>query len=326
MGDAAPRVSVIVPVRDRRALLRECLDALAAQSFDGFEVIVVDDGSTDGSGDEARAADGRDGLRVRVLETSGAGAVAARRAGIDASTAPYVAFTDSDCRPARDWLTAGVAALDDGADVVNGLTRPARSPRPLERTMGSGNEGLYPTCNLFVRRSAYDAVDGFDAVAAERLGFRFNRRARGLGFGEDTILAWRIRRKGAARFVPEAEVTHHVFPPDLTESFSRAWMCGAFPALVRDVPELRETLLTRRLIVGEPERWLAVAATVAALARRPRLAALAVAAWTWRRSRRRSTAGGRGAALAALPAELALDVVTSAGLVVGSATARTVVL
>ena len=245
-----PAVSVVVPVRNRRRLLEELLDALAVQTYEDFEVIVVDDGSEDGAGEMAA---GRHiaGRPVRVVPGHGAGAVAARGVGVAASSGAVLAFTDSDCRPHPTWLEVGMACIADGADVVNGQTRPTRPLGPLERSIWSGDEGLYPTCNMFYRRTTFDDLGGFDGAAGTRWGFRVEERARGLGFGEDTLLGWRAHRSGAqVRYVPEARVDHHVFPPDMVESMSRSWMMAAFPALVREVPELRPTLVHRGVLWG----------------------------------------------------------------------------
>jgi glycosyltransferase involved in cell wall biosynthesis len=321
-----PRVSVVVPVRDRRALLEELLDALDAQEFRDFSVVVVDDGSTDGSAEvaEARTVAGRPVLVVRQ-ET--AGAVAARSAGVQAAEGPVLAFTDSDCRPAPGWLAAAMAAVDAGADLVHGRTEPTRPLRPLERSVDAGGEGLFATCNVVYRSSTFEAVGGFDPGAASRLGFRPDSRARGLGFGEDTLLGWRAVRAGAdVRYVPEAIVHHHVSRPGFVEAGSRCWMAGAFPELVRAVPELRRTMIRRGVLLGR-NRVPAYAATAALLARRPVAAAGAVA-W-WAALRYRELGGGvspAGDRLAALPAEMALDLITGAALVVGSIRSRTVVL
>jgi hypothetical protein len=320
-------VSVIVPVRDRASRLGSLLDALAAQSCRGFEVVVVDDGSTDGSGDVARRAD-LGGPAVRVIRTEHRGAVRARRAGVAASRAPYLAFTDSDCRPNRRWLAEGVGALDEGADVVNGTTRPAGPVGVLDHSVASGEEGLYPTCNVFYRREAYEAAGGFDAGAGDRLRFRIGRRARGLGFGEDTLLAWAVRRRGRAAFAPAALVEHDVVRAGLVESLSRTAMVAAFPALVREVPELRDTPLVRaRVSLGRRSR-LPVYVLVAALTARRRPVALASAAW-WAASAAtevRHGPGGWPARVTGLPVVLARDVVSAASLVAGSVRARTLLI
>jgi glycosyltransferase involved in cell wall biosynthesis len=322
-----PRVSVIVPVRDRRVLLGKLLDCLAAQTVTDHEVIVVDDGSTDGSKQEVESRV-RTGQPVVVLEGAGRGAVAARCAGVSVARADVLAFTDSDCEPAPDWLERGLAAIDAGADVVQGRTEPAAEVRPLERTVWVTREdGLYATCNVFYRRSAFEHAGGFDRGAAARLGFRPGRVLRDLGMGEDTLLGWRVRREGRSAFVPEAVVRHHVFPRDVRNHVRRALSAGGFPMLVREVPELRRTFLHRRVVLGAPTRLPLYAAVVFVALRQRRAAFACLTAWVaanWWVVRRAE--GTTPIKAASLPAVLAGDAVTAASLLVGSTRARTLVL
>lgn len=324
-----PRVSVVVPVRDRRDLLAELLDGLAAQTFTDFELIVIDDGSVDGSAELAEAEirePSRIGSSVRVIRQQGAGAVAARQGGVAVALGSVLAFTDSDCVPAPGWLEAGLKAIDDGADVVMGHTRSARPRRPLERSLWAEDNGLYPTCNVFYRRDSFDHAGGFDVGLAGRYGFRPGERAKGLGFGEDTLLGWRVRRSGRASYVAEALVHHAVFPADLTDHLSRTLQAAGFPALVREVPELRTSFLHRRVFLGRsrPPLYLAVLA----MAGRRRWLAAALAAW-WVRlhwlglSRNEPSRKRR---ILALPVVLATDAVTAGALIAGSVTTRTPVL
>ena len=318
---------MVVPVRDRRELLRACLDGLARQTFDDYDVIVVDDGSADGSGQEGHA-DAAIGRPVRVVRTAGCGAVAARSAGVAASRAPFLAFTDSDCVPTAGWLAAGVAALDDGADLVQGLTRPNGPTKPLERSIWVLREsGLYETCNVFYRRSAFDHAGGFDSGAGGGLGFRPGRTARHLGMGEDTLLGWRVRRAGRSVWAPEAVVEHAVFPPDPWDKLRRTWMMGAFPALVREVPELREVLMTRRYFAGSPTRVPIYAAATLMVAGRPRAALGALALWVGLRAKRlHAHEPSRREVLRLLPMDLASDGLAAGVLIAGSVRARRIVL
>jgi len=322
-----PRVSVIVPVKNRRAMLQQLLDALEAQTLRAFEVIVVDDGSTDGSADTAKRVIA--GRPVVVLDGGGHGAVAARTLGVSWATAPVLAFTDSDCVPLPGWLEEGVGTIEHGADLVNGLTRPIRLPLPLERSMGSSLEGLYPTCNVFYRREAFDRAGGFDRGIAQRWGFRPDARSRGDGFGEDTFLAWRVARSGIVEYVPEAMVEHHVFPADYADMLSRTVRVAGFPAMVRDVPELRRTLLRHRFQLGRSRLPVySLAAIVLGGRRRPTPLALVCTTW-WvalrmRELRRFALPVRRQVAL--LPVEMSLDVLTAASLVIGSVRARSVTL
>ena len=320
-----PCVSVIVPVRDRREMLGRLLDGMRAQRYRDFELIVVDDGSSDGSGEEALAASGN-GLAVRVLRTSGVGAVEARLRGVEASTAPFLAFTDSDCVPDPNWLQNGVAAFTEGVDLVQGRTEPVRPLGPLERSVWIDHEdGLYATCNVLYRRLAFDRAGGFDD-AGRLLGFRPGAFGRGLGFGEDALLGWRVRRSGSAVFVPDAVVRHEVTRPPDAETLRRSWMAGAFPTLIREIPELRGTMLRGGVFLGT-RRIPLYAAVLSWLFGRRRLALLAAAWWIGARAREAMRHEQPPAALAeAVALELAGDVVTGAALVGGSVRARKLVL
>lgn len=323
----APRVSVVVPVKDRRELLELLLGSLDRQSYRDFEVIVVDDSSAPG------ALDGIDerivaGAPITLLRNAGVGAVAARRTGVEASHGEILAFIDSDCQASPRWIECGVAALDAGADLVNGPTRPQRLPRWGERSVWSGREGLYPTCNMFYRRDAYDSVGGFDDSAVRGLGFRFDRRAKGLGLGEDTILAWRLIRAGARRaFAEDAVVEHHVFAVDTQETLSRELMIGAFPALVREVPELRRTLLKRGVMLGPPNRVPIYAMLLFSMLGWTGWVPVGLACWIALRLRRDPTSEQLALErMSHLPMQFAVDATGALALLLGSVKARRLVL
>jgi glycosyltransferase involved in cell wall biosynthesis len=319
-----PRVSVIVPTRNRSSLLRALLDALDHQLFTDFEAVVVDDGSTDGTAAEVEARS-HTGSSVRLVQGEGRGAVAARIAGVAVARGEFLAFTDDDCVPDPGWLAAGVAQLEGGADVVQGVTRPHGKVRPLDRTiMVERHDGLYNTCNVFYRREAYDRAGGFEPDAGETLRFRPGLAAKGLGFGEDALLGWRVRRAGRAVFAPDAVVLHHVFPPDLRNTIRRAWMTGAFPALVGEIPELRDTALAHRFFLGTSRLPLYAAVGLGLVGRR-RLAAFCLGLWIARHAGRIERVSPRRFA-AGLPGELVADGTIAAALVTGSVRARRLVL
>jgi glycosyltransferase involved in cell wall biosynthesis len=114
-----PRVSVLLPVRDARATLDACLDSLAAQTLADHEVIAVDDGSEDGSGDrlvERAAGD----ARLRLLRTEPRGIVAALNLALGEARAPLVARMDADdvSHPSRLALQAERLERDPAVDVL----------------------------------------------------------------------------------------------------------------------------------------------------------------------------------------------------------------
>ena len=112
------KVTVIVPVYDIAPYLKKCLESIINQTLKDIEIILVDDGSTDGSGqicDEFAARD----ARIRVIHKQNEGLSCARNDGIEASTAPYLMFVDSD-----DWVdphfceTPYKAAISNKAELV----------------------------------------------------------------------------------------------------------------------------------------------------------------------------------------------------------------
>ena len=103
-----PLVSIVIPTCNRRDVLARCLDALAAQSYAGFEIVVVDDYSSDDTPEFLRAfAEAHPQLALQTLRNEAhAGANPSRNRGIRASRGEFVAFLDSDCIAEPDWLTA----------------------------------------------------------------------------------------------------------------------------------------------------------------------------------------------------------------------------
>lgn len=101
-------VTVIVPVWNNPEQLERCIEALQAQDYpaDRFEIVVVDNGSTDDTADRARATG------VRVLVQPKPGSYAARNLGIANTSSDYLAFTDSDCIPDPKWLSTAMARAE----------------------------------------------------------------------------------------------------------------------------------------------------------------------------------------------------------------------
>src|SRR5690349_17695325 len=106
-SEPQPRVSVVVPVRNGAHVLEACLRALLSQDYprERYDVLVVDNGSADGSPEIASR------MGVRTLFEPMAGAGPARNRGVQAAETELVAFTDSDCEPHSGWLRALIPRL-----------------------------------------------------------------------------------------------------------------------------------------------------------------------------------------------------------------------
>ena len=303
-------VSVIVPALDASATIPRTLAALAAQEIDvDYEVIVVDDGSDDQTAEIAERAG------ATVVRQERQGPAAARNAGVAASRGDVLAFTDADCYPTPAWLAHGLDAMRS-ADLVQGRVDP--EPGPLgawDRTIWVEREtGLYETANLFVRRDVFERVGGFEVWLEPEIG---------KPLAEDMWLGWRARRSGArSAFSADALVHHAVFPRGPLGWLGERRRLRYFPAMARQMPELRRQFFFGRVFLSRRSAAFdaAVAGAAVAAARRspwPLAAAAPYARMVWRDaipSRRRAPL------VAAV--KVAGDMLTLAALVRGSARFR----
>lgn len=175
--DFAPAISVILPVHNGDRTLRDALQSITAQSFANFELLIIDDGSTDQSGTIADAAALADG-RVRVFHRRQEGLVASLNFGISVARGEYIARMDCDdiSNPARfeqqyQYLQAHpeIAVLgtafhemrDDGS--ITGTTvMPCGSKAIAEHLRSSGNALCHPS--TMIRSAALREIGGYRAA------------------------------------------------------------------------------------------------------------------------------------------------------------------
>jgi O-antigen biosynthesis protein len=200
---AWPRVSVVVCSYNGARTIADTCEGLTALDYPDFEVIVVDDGSADGTASIARS------FGFRVMSTENCGLSSARNTGLAAATGEIVAYTDDDARPDPHWLIylaltllttdhvavggPNIAPPGDGwiADCV------ANAPGGPVHVLLSDQEAEHiPGCNMAFLASALQAVGGFDP--------RFRVA------GDDVDMCWRLRELGwTIGFSPGAMVWHH---------------------------------------------------------------------------------------------------------------------
>jgi glycosyltransferase involved in cell wall biosynthesis len=201
-----PLFSVIVPVLNGAGTLRQSLASLRASSLTDFELIVVDDGSTDGSAEIATE------FGARILHTGGRkGPGAARNLGVAEALGEFVFFIDADCSPDPDALQLAADVLHDDADIealfgsyddqptAQGLVSQYRNLQHHHVHQTSAREAstFWAGCGV-MRRSTFQDLGGFDIQRYPRPSI------------EDIELGYRLRAKGGRiRLVPEVQVKHH---------------------------------------------------------------------------------------------------------------------
>lgn len=206
-GRRPPAVTVVVPTYNRAASLARLLDALAGceQPGDGIEVVVVDDGSVDGTADVVR----RSKVGARYVRQDNRGPAAARNAGWRLARSPLVAFTDDDTVPDRRWLVDLVEELHARPDLaaVGGAILPlhrsfladfVQAERLVSHGLddATGDVRYLVTANATWRVGALRAVGGFDE--------RFPIAA-----GEDVDLSLRTISRGGRLGVTDRAVVRH---------------------------------------------------------------------------------------------------------------------
>lgn len=231
--------SVIIPTRNRADLLADCLDSLCRQSLaaGAFEVIVVDNGSTDHTRQVTERYAGI--LSIRCIEASEPGLHVGRHAGRRAATSGILLFADDDIRAGPTWVESVVKAFEDQqVGLVGGNNYPEfeaeppawlrkwwETPGPRGKSVGylsildfgdvdgPGDPSYVWGCNFAVRATALDQVGGFhpDGLPREKVLLR--------GDGESYVARAVAGAGWATRFVAGASVRHRVPASRMTAGY-----------------------------------------------------------------------------------------------------------
>jgi glycosyltransferase involved in cell wall biosynthesis len=291
---AAPQVSVVIPAYNRAATIAAAIESVLRQTWGDFELIVVDDASTDGT--RAAAAEVQD-PRVRLIANPrNMGAAAARNAGVAEARGTWVAFQDSDDEWLPGKLEKQMARLAANPDFVGAycglLTVGGLDARPGERTAlryvpdpsvkpAEGDileplleRNMISTQTLVVRRDVFEELGGFDAT---------------LPAIEDWDFALRLAHRGPIAFVDEPLV-HQRFSPNSISRWTRRRRESRQRLVAKNMPLFasRPHLLARQYYIlasdhrragdlAAARRYLALARKTHALSPRPWAMSLYVA-------------------------------------------------
>lgn len=253
-----PSVTVVVATRNRAERLSRLLDALDAQTIgrDAFELIVIDDGSTDRT---PQVLDGRVDRAIRHDVSTGP--AIARQAGWKAASGSLIAFTDDDCRPEAEWLERALVAHTAAPKaIVQGQTRPDPDEAhdlvdPLSRSIRVNGLGpFFQTCNVFYPRDLLERVGGFDPTIPRPSV-------------EDADLAMRALATGCgAVYAEDAIVNHAVEIQTLRNAVRGAKRWASLVPLVDRHPRLRHAFPWRGYVWRETHARLIIALAGIAMA------------------------------------------------------------
>ena len=207
------RISIIIPVYNAEDYLDRCIQSILSQNFGSYEVILVDDGSTDSSSlicDRYSATDSR----FRTIHKANGGVSSARNVGIDLAKGEYLMFVDSDDALLPDALKALTDGLE-GEDMVLGgyvaymdlVPKKEMNPRAAQTFAGENMNGFF---NRYIRRNC-EMLDApwaklFRRKAVGRL--RFNER---LSYAEDKLFVFTFLSScGSVRTCPEMVYAYHL--------------------------------------------------------------------------------------------------------------------
>jgi glycosyltransferase involved in cell wall biosynthesis len=218
-------ISVIIPVYNGAQTLPACLQALRNQTCPPDEVIVIDDGSTDGTSAVAAR------FRVKVLLQANAGPAAARNYGVQIAQGDPLLFTDADCIPAPDWVENMVTAFADPNTV--GVKGEYRTNQPelvarfvqqeyqerYDRMAGQDQIDFVDTYSAGYRRSIFLAAGGFDVTFPT-------------ASVEDQEFSFRLAQQGYRLKYAPGVIVYHRHDQRLWEYARRKYWIGYWKALV----------------------------------------------------------------------------------------------
>jgi glycosyltransferase involved in cell wall biosynthesis len=220
-----PTVSVVVPVLNREQTIGNCIKSLVRQRLrEKFEIIIVDNGSTDNTVSIAMAFSDK----VRLVRDFARGAYHARNSGVANSAGKLIAFTDSDCIANQDWLSLLVRPFKDNSiKLVGGCIKAVKVRNYVESYCNafclnqqffcSSSTPYFATANLAVRKKDFEKIGGFDSR---------------LMSCSDLAFCLRIHENGGKLFYEPRATIRHYYPSKLLDFVRKQYYYGKWNGIV----------------------------------------------------------------------------------------------
>ncbi len=213
------RISVVIPVYNAQNTISRCVQGLQAQKLKPYEVIFVDNGSSDQTVQLLETLTQGWDCRVHILHEATQGAASARNTGADLAQGAWLAFTDADCVPDSDWLAQGMIAIqqqscvalagpawgtmegDLSAQLLSLTTLSVGNVNHWRREAGDTGVNGFASANLWINKQVFEQLQGFDVSLTVS--------------GEDYDLCARLYQAGYAIYYHSQLHVRHIHPSGL---------------------------------------------------------------------------------------------------------------
>jgi O-antigen biosynthesis protein len=249
-----PMVSVVICAYNAERTMRQCLESLTRLAYPNYEVVIVDDGSSDQT-----AQISKDFPQFRLIRQTNKGLGIARNVGAHAARGEIIAYTDSDCVVDPHWLTLMVRAMQEGG--FDGCGGPNYAPHedgrveacvaaspgaPCHVLISDSTAEHLAGCNMIFTRAALDQVGGFDprfTSAGDDVDVCWRMLGRGLRLGySPAAFVWHFRRNtisayyGQQRGYGRAEAMLYQCYPERFNALGQIKWTGTIPGFIRTLP------------------------------------------------------------------------------------------
>lgn len=229
-------VTIILPAYNEEKFIGHCLDSLIELNYpkELIQIILVDNGSKDNTVNIAKKYLNKVDLKIEILP--GVNVSGLRNAGVRLAKNKYIAFLDSDCTVEKDWVISAIKNFsENNIGVVGSSHQLPKTPSwvantwhlTIKRHIRRGERDTLPSGNMFVRRTEFIDIGGFDE---------------NLKSNEDYELCLRYRQNGYIVFSdPEIKATHHGIPKTLISFFKQQKWHGLHvnKVFIRNIKKIR---------------------------------------------------------------------------------------
>ncbi len=224
-NSSAAKVSVVIPAYNAARVITSCVEALQEQELNlTYEIIVVDDGSSDNTADLAEES----GAQV-IRHTEKRGAAAARNSGINAAAGDIICFTDADCKPKENWIQQILRPFSNQEIIGAKGTYATKQREIVARFVQIEYEDKY---DLLVTQERINFIDTYSAAYRRQVLLANNGFDEKIFYVEDQELSFRLAARGYQMVFEPTAIVYHLHSNTLPLYFRKKFMIGYWKAQI----------------------------------------------------------------------------------------------